>query len=93
MAYKIQQDERVIRAEYLAMKVRYETRFEKMSKDYSKMLVTIEKLQKERDLDKAIIQGIQKGMAGLKDNYSSDLIKWEDEKAKLQRQIKEVGNL
>ncbi|XP_046569804.1 COP1-interactive protein 1-like isoform X2 [Haliotis rubra] len=93
MAYKIQQEERVIRAEYLAMKVRYETRFEKMSKDYSKMLLTIEKLQKERDLDKAIIQGIQKGMAGLKDKYSSELIKWEDEKARLERQIKEIDEM
>ncbi|XP_067666411.1 uncharacterized protein [Haliotis asinina] len=93
MAYKIQQEERVIRAEFLAMKVRYETRFEKMSKDYSKMLLTIEKLQKERDLDKAIIQGIQKGMAGLKDKYSSELIKWEDEKARLERQIKEIDEM
>ncbi|XP_041360782.1 interaptin-like [Gigantopelta aegis] len=90
MAYRLQQEERVQRAEHLAVKVRYETRFEKMTNDYSKMVVTVEKLQRERDLDKQIIQGVQRGLAQLKDNYTHDLQRWDDERKYLEKQLAEI---
>ena len=91
MAYRLQQEERVERAEHLAVKVRYETRFEKMTKDYSKLIVAVEKLQRERDLDKQIIQGVQKGMSQMKENYTNDLHRWDDERRHLEKQLAEVS--
>ncbi|KAK6168105.1 hypothetical protein SNE40_021998 [Patella caerulea] len=90
MAYRLQQEEKILRAEYLAMKVRYETRIDKMSRDYSRALVTVESLEKERELDKEIIKAAQKGMLQLKDSYTQDLIKWEDEKQRLEKHGKEI---
>lgn len=92
MAHRLQQGERVLRAEQLTMKVRYESKLGKLQKDYSKMLSTAERLQKERDLHRDIIKGIQKGMSQLKANYTADVAHWQDDKAVLERQIHEVSS-
>ncbi|XP_055872478.1 microtubule-associated protein futsch-like isoform X2 [Biomphalaria glabrata] len=90
MAYRLQQEQRVMKAEQLAMKVRYETRIDKMSKEQDKMLLTIEKLQKERELDKQIIQGIQNNLSLVKDKYTEELLRSEEDKTALDRQLKEI---
>ncbi|XP_059146246.1 trichohyalin-like isoform X2 [Physella acuta] len=90
MAYRLQQEHRVLKAEHLAIKVRYETRIDKMSKEQNKMLLTIEKLQKEHDLDKQIIQGIQKNLSLVKDKYTEELLRSDEDKVSLQRQLKEI---
>ncbi|CAL1537257.1 unnamed protein product, partial [Lymnaea stagnalis] len=90
MAYRLQQEQRIIKAEHLAMKVRYETRIDRMSKEQNKMLLTIEKIHKERELDKQIIQAIQKNLSSVKDKYTEELLRSEEDKASLQRQLKEI---
>jgi len=90
MAYRLQQEERILRAEHMSMKVRYESRIDKMNKENNKMLCAIAKLQKERDLDKEIIQTIQNNFVVLKDKYTEGLLRSEEDKASLDRQIKEI---
>lgn len=72
------------------MRVRYETRLESLQKEYMKLLATVDKLQREKDLDKDIIKGVQKGMTQIRDVYSNDLTRWNEEKAMLEQHIKEV---
>jgi len=90
MAYRLQQEERILRAEHMAMKVRYETRIEKINKENNKMLSTLAKLQRERDMDKEIIDTIQEKFSMLKDKYTEELLRSEDDKANLDRQMKEI---
>ncbi|KAL5014691.1 hypothetical protein ScPMuIL_008961 [Solemya velum] len=90
IAFQAQHHQKVIRAEYLAMRVRYETRLESLQKEYMKLLATVDKLQREKDLDKDIIKGVQKGMTQIRDVYSNDLTRWNEEKAMLEQHIKEI---
>ncbi|XP_070208370.1 uncharacterized protein [Littorina saxatilis] len=90
-AYRLQQEERLLRAEHQAMKVRYETRVEKMSQEYSKIMMTMETLQKEKLADKEMVTQVQKAMTLIKEAHAQDQRRWEEEKARLDRQIKELS--
>lgn len=92
-AYRYQQEERVLKAEHQAMKVRYETRFDKMYKEYNKMVATIETLHREKDKDQEIIQVMQRNMTLIKDKYTDELLRAEDDKATLSKQMKEIDEL
>lgn len=72
------------------MKVRYETRLEKIQREYNKLQSSAEKIQRERDLDKDIIKGIQRGMGELRAKYTQDVAGWQKEKLQMERKIKEV---
>ncbi|XP_069106390.1 uncharacterized protein [Argopecten irradians] len=90
IAYQIQHHEKVLRAEYLAMKVRYETRLENLQKEHMKLLSLLDTMQREKTLDKEIIRGVQKGMSQMKVTYAKDLSKWNEEKDILARHVKEI---
>ncbi|KAK3610093.1 hypothetical protein CHS0354_032188 [Potamilus streckersoni] len=90
MTYQLQQHEKILRAEYMAMKVRYETQLETLQKEHLQLLVVVDRLQREKHLDKDIIVGVQKGMSSIKQTYSKDLSRWTDEKNILQRHIQEI---
>ncbi|GFN85420.1 sporulation-specific protein 15-like isoform x2, partial [Plakobranchus ocellatus] len=90
LGYRVQQELRVLKADNLAMKVRYETRIDKMSKDHNKMLLTIDQLQKERDRDRETVQAIQKNLSLVKDKYTDELLKSEEDKSLLGRQRAEL---
>ncbi|KAL3891792.1 hypothetical protein ACJMK2_004039 [Sinanodonta woodiana] len=90
MTYQLQQHEKILRAEYMAMKVRYETQLEALQKEHLQLLVVVDRLQREKHLDKDIIVGVQKGMYSIKQTYSKDLSRWTDEKNILQRHIQEI---
>ncbi|XP_060067409.1 uncharacterized protein LOC132547643 isoform X1 [Ylistrum balloti] len=90
IAYQIQHHEKVLRAEYLAMKVRYETRLENLQKEHMKLLALVDTLHREKTLDKEIIRGVQKGMTQMKVTYAKDLTKWNEEKDILARHMKEI---
>nr|KAG5686675.1 hypothetical protein BaRGS_025994 [Batillaria attramentaria] len=77
-AYRVQQEERLLRAEHQAMKVR-------------KLLVTVDRLQKERQADRELVAGVQKAMTLIRDAHAQDQMRWEEEKARLDNQIKEVA--
>ena len=91
IAFQIQHHEKVVRAEYLAMKVRYETRLENLQKEHMKLLNILDKLQREKVLDQEIIKGVQKGMGTIKETYNQDLARLRDEKGLLEVHIKEVS--
>lgn len=80
----------MLRAEYMAMKVRYETQLERLQKEHLQLLQVVERLQREKNLDQEIIVGIQKGMASIKDTYSHDMTRWKDERAVLTTHITKV---
>ncbi|XP_021343412.1 golgin subfamily A member 4-like isoform X3 [Mizuhopecten yessoensis] len=90
IAYQIQHHEKLLRAEYLAMKVRYETRLENLQKEHMNLLSLLDTMQREKTLDKEIIRGVQKGMSQMKVTYAKDLVKWDAEKDILARHIKEI---
>ena len=91
IAYQIQHHEKLLRAEYLAMKVRYETRLENLQKEHMSLLHVLDNLQREKHLNQEIIRGVQKGMSNMKDTYAKDIAKWNEEKEIFGRHIKEVG--
>ncbi|KAK3766362.1 hypothetical protein RRG08_044547 [Elysia crispata] len=90
LGYRVQQELRVLKADTLALKVRYETRIDKMSKDHNKMLLTIDQLQKERDRDRETVVAIQKNLSLVKDKYTEELLKSEEDKSILGRQRAEL---
>ncbi|KAK3088191.1 hypothetical protein FSP39_015959 [Pinctada imbricata] len=90
IAFQIQHNEKVVRAEYLAMKVRYETRVENLQREQLKLLNILDKLQREKNLDQEIIKGVQKGMCTMKETYNQDLARLKDEKGLLESHIKEI---
>ncbi|KAJ8322162.1 hypothetical protein KUTeg_000633 [Tegillarca granosa] len=90
IAYQIQHHEKVLRAEYLAMKVRYETRLENLQKDHLKLLTNLDQLQREKILDKDIIKGVQKGMSQMKQAYANDLSRIKEEKEMLEKHMHEI---
>ncbi|KAL8558787.1 hypothetical protein ACOMHN_043730 [Nucella lapillus] len=90
-AYRLQQEQRLLRAEHQAMKIRYETRVDKMTQEHSKMMSTMETLQKEKASDRELVDGVQKALTLMRDAYTQDQVRWEEEKDKLDRQIKELS--
>lgn len=80
----------MLRAEYLAMKVRYETRLENLQKEHMKLLGVLDKLQREKVLNQEMIKGVQKGMGTMKETYTKDLEHWKEERNVLEKHIKEV---
>ncbi|XP_033727449.1 myosin-16-like isoform X2 [Pecten maximus] len=90
IAYQLQHHEKILRAEYLAMKVRYETRLENLQKEHMKLLSLLDTMQREKTLDKEIIRGVQKGMSQMKVTYAKNLTKWNEEKDILARHVKEI---
>ncbi|RUS71400.1 hypothetical protein EGW08_020841, partial [Elysia chlorotica] len=90
LGYRVQQELRVLKADTMALKVRYETRIDKMNKDHNKMLLTIDQLQKERDRDREAVLAIQKNLSLVKDKYTEELLKSEEDKSVLGRQRAEL---
>nr|XP_034302400.1 myosin-9-like [Crassostrea gigas] len=90
VASQIQYHEKVLRAEYLAMKVRYETRLENLQKEHMKLLGVLDKLQREKVLNQEMIKGVQKGMGTMKETYTKDLEHWKEERNVLEKHIKEI---
>ncbi|KAL4217860.1 hypothetical protein ACF0H5_022599 [Mactra antiquata] len=88
--YQLHHHEKILRAEYMAMKVRYETQLDRLQKEHMKLLEVVLKLQKEKNLDQEIIQGIQRGMANIKENYTIDLSRWKDERTVLESHISQI---
>ncbi|KAH9489733.1 hypothetical protein Btru_057097 [Bulinus truncatus] len=78
MAYRLQQEQRVMKAEQLAMKVRYETRIDKMSKEQDKMINDIwrsksaasdkekDELEKQLKSNSSIVSTLQETVENLK---------------------------
>ncbi|XP_029633282.1 protein CROWDED NUCLEI 4 [Octopus sinensis] len=90
LAFQLQQEERVRKAEQLAMKVRYETKIEKLQRDYNQLLINSERVAKERELQQEIIRGVQRGMFNLKDKYTQDRSRWQTDKEKFENQATEA---
>ncbi|PVD32469.1 hypothetical protein C0Q70_07908 [Pomacea canaliculata] len=71
--------------------MRYETRLEKLSVEYSKMLGMMEELQKERQLDKDMVAGVQKAMTLIRETHVQDQTRWDEDKARMERQLVEMA--
>ena len=54
------------------------------------MMTAMERLQKERAADRELVASVQKAMTLIREAHSQDQMRWEEEKARLDRQIKEV---
>lgn len=54
-------------------------------------MMTMETLQKEKLADKEMVTQVQKAMTLIKEAHAQDQRRWEEEKARLDRQIKEVS--
>ncbi|CAC5380446.1 unnamed protein product [Mytilus coruscus] len=90
VAFQIQHHEKVLRAEYMAMKVRFETRLENLQKEHSRLLTILDQMQHEKVLNHEIIKGVQKQMSIMKDNYHKNLEKSKEQNETLGRHIKEL---
>ncbi|GAB1599791.1 uncharacterized protein LOC106879862 [Argonauta hians] len=90
LAFQLQQEERVRKAEQLAMKVRYETKIEKLQRDFNQLQINSERVAKERELQQEIIRGVQRGMFNLKDKYTQDRSRWQTDKEKFESQATEA---
>ncbi|WAR16517.1 hypothetical protein MAR_031111 [Mya arenaria] len=88
--YQLHHHEKILRAEYMGMKVRYETQLDRLQKEHFALLEVVEKLQREKHLDHDIITGVQKGMASIKNTYTHDLSRWKDERSVLESHIKQI---
>lgn len=91
VAFQIQHHEKVLRAEYMAMKVRFETRLDNLQKEHSRLLTILDQMQHEKVLNHEIIKGVQKQMSLMKDNYHKNLEKSKEQSETLGRHIKEVS--
>ena len=60
---------------------------------FYKLLTICEKLQREKNLDQEIIVGVQKGMANIRETYTYDLSRWQDERNILEKHISQVSLL
>lgn len=58
----------------------------------SKMLGMMEELQKERQLDKDMVAGVQKAMTLIRETHVQDQTRWDEDKARMERQLVEVVN-
>ena len=56
-------------------------------------LLTIDQLQKERDRDRETVLAIQKNLSLVKDKYTEELLKSEEDKGTLSRQRAEVSQM
>ncbi|VDI00770.1 Hypothetical predicted protein [Mytilus galloprovincialis] len=90
VAFQIQHHEKVLRAEYMAMKVRFETRLDNLQKEHSRLLTILDQMQHEKVLNHEIIKGVQKQMSLMKDNYHKNLEKSKEQSETLGRHIKEL---
>ncbi|XP_052250522.1 myosin-11-like isoform X2 [Dreissena polymorpha] len=88
--YQLHHSEKLLKAELLAMKVRYETQLDRLQKEHLQLLEVVERLQRETHFDKEIIVGVQKGMANIRDNYTQDLSRWKDERSVLESHITQI---
>ncbi|XP_045180255.2 golgin subfamily B member 1-like [Mercenaria mercenaria] len=88
--YQLHHHEKILRAEYMAMKVRYETQLDRLQKEHLQLLEVVERLQRAKNLDQEIIVGIQKGMANIRETYSHDLSRWKDERSVLESHITQI---
>lgn len=80
------------KSEQLAMKVRYETKLEKIQRDYNQLLINSERVSREKELQQEIIKGVQRGMSNLKDKYTQEKSRWKTDKEQFEQKANEVSS-